>query len=65
MKYSKIKKHRKALKVGRGMRKAFGRLGGLLKKLKPTFIKRLDWYIIRKFIGTYDISTLSSSITHR
>ena len=28
MKYSKIKKHRKALKVGRGMRKIFGRLGG-------------------------------------
>ena len=58
MKYSKIKKHRKALKVGRGMRKAFGRLGGLLKKLKPTFIKRLDWYIIRKFIGTYVFSIL-------
>ena len=58
MKYSKIKKHRKALKVGRGLRKAFGRLGGLLKKLKPTFIKRLDWYIIRKFIGTYLFSIL-------
>lgn len=58
MKYSKIKKHRKALKVGRGLRKAFGRLGGLLKKLKPTFIKRLDWYIIRKFIGTYVFSIL-------
>ena len=58
MKYSTIKKHRKALKVGRGMRKAFGRLGGLLKKLKPTFIKRLDWYIIRKFIGTYLFSIL-------
>ena len=58
MKYSKIKKHRKALKVGRGLRKTFGRLGGLLKKLKPTFIKRLDWYIIRKFIGTYLFSIL-------
>ena len=58
MKYSKIKKHRKALKVGRGLRKTFGRLGGLLKKLKPTFIKRLDWYIIRKFIGTYVFSIL-------
>ena len=58
MKYSKIKKHRKALKVGRGLRKAFGRLGRLLKKLKPTFIKRLDWYIIRKFIGTYVFSIL-------
>ena len=58
MKYSTIKKHRKALKVGRGLRKAFGRLGGLLKKLKPTFIKRLDWYIIRKFIGTYLFSIL-------
>lgn len=58
MKYSEIKKHRKALKVGRGLRKAFGRLSGLLKKLKPTFIKRLDWYIIRKFIGTYVFSIL-------
>lgn len=58
MKYSKIKKHRKALKVGRGLRKIFGRLGDLLKKLKPTFIKRLDWYIIRKFIGTYVFSIL-------
>ncbi|MBR6455695.1 MAG: LptF/LptG family permease [Prevotella sp.] len=58
MKYSNIKKHRKALKVGRGLRKAFRRLGTLLKKLKPSFIKRLDWYIIKKFIGTYLFSIL-------
>ena len=58
MKYSNIKKHRKALKVGRGLRKAFHRLGTLLKKLKPSFIKRLDWYIIKKFIGTYLFSIL-------
>lgn len=58
MKYSNIKKHRKALKVGRGLRKAFRRLGALLKKLKPSFIKRLDWYIIKKFIGTYLFSIL-------
>ncbi|MBR5690087.1 MAG: LptF/LptG family permease [Prevotella sp.] len=58
MKYSNIKKHRKALKVGRGLRKAFHRLGILLKKLKPSFIKRLDWYIIKKFIGTYLFSIL-------
>ena len=35
------------------MQKHFGWLGRLLKKLKPTFIKRPDWYIIKKFIGTY------------
>ena len=58
MKYSTIKKHRKPLKVGRWMQKAFRRLGTLLKKLKPSFIKRLDWYIIRKFIGTYLFSIL-------
>ena len=58
MKYSNIKKHRKALKVGRGLRKAFRRLGKLLKKLKPSFIKRLDWYIIKKFIGTYVFSII-------
>lgn len=58
MKYSNIKKHRKALKVERGLRKAFHRLGTLLKKLKPSFIKRLDWYIIKKFIGTYLFSIL-------
>ena len=40
------------------MQKHFGWLGRLLKKLKPTFIKRLDWYIIKKFIGTYFFSII-------
>ena len=40
------------------MRKHFGWLGRLMKKLKPTFIKRLDWYIIKKFIGTYFFSII-------
>lgn len=40
------------------MQKHFGWLGCLLKKLKPTFIKRLDWYIIKKFIGTYFFSII-------
>ncbi|MBR3122760.1 MAG: LptF/LptG family permease [Prevotella sp.] len=40
------------------MKKLFRRLGRLLKKLKPSFIKRLDWYIIKKFIGTYVFSIL-------
>jgi lipopolysaccharide export system permease protein len=46
------------LKIGRWMQKHFGWLGRLLKKLKPTFIKRLDWYIIKKFIGTYFFSII-------
>ena len=40
------------------MQNHFGWLGRLLKKLKPTFIKRLDWYIIKKFIGTYFFSII-------
>ena len=40
------------------MRKHFGWLGRLMKKLNPTFIKRLDWYIIKKFIGTYFFSII-------
>ena len=40
------------------MKKLFRRFGRLLKKLKPSFIKRLDWYIIKKFIGTYVFSIL-------
>ena len=58
MRYEKIRKYRKGLKAVRWMKKLFRRLGRLLKKLKPSFIKRLDWYIIRKFIGTYVFSIL-------
>ena len=58
MEYRKIRRRRRLLKLGRWMQKHFGWLGRLLKKLKPTFIKRLDWYIIKKFIGTYFFSII-------
>ena len=58
MEYRKIRRRRRLLKIGRWMQKHFGWLGRLLKKLKPTFIKRLDWYIIKKFIGTYFFSII-------
>ena len=58
MRYEKVRKYRKGLKAVRWMKKLFRRLGRLLKKLKPSFIKRLDWYIIKKFIGTYVFSIL-------
>ena len=58
MEYRKIRRRRRFLKIGRWMQKHFGWLGRLLKKLKPTFIKRLDWYIIKKFIGTYFFSII-------
>ena len=44
--------------MGRWMRKHFRWLTQVLKKLKPSFIKRLDWYIIKKFIGTYFFSII-------
>ena len=53
MNYRRIRQLRPLLKAGRWLRKAFAWLFGILKKLKPSFIKRLDWYIIKKFIGTY------------
>lgn len=78
MDFSKIRKHRRRLKVARWFSRHFGwlkRLGLWLKKrmhwlfvalawlgskfrwmryLNPfRYIKRLDWYIIKKFIGTY------------
>ncbi|MBR1469119.1 MAG: LptF/LptG family permease [Prevotella sp.] len=58
MKFSKVRKYRRSLKAGRRMKKIFRRMGRALKKLKPSFIKRLDWYIIKKFIGTYIFSIL-------
>ena len=44
--------------MGRWMRRHFRWLTQVLKKLKPSFIKRLDWYIIKKFIGTYFFSII-------
>lgn len=44
-------------KRSQGLRKIFQRLQpwlGWLRFLKPSrYLKRLDWYIVRKFIGTY------------
>ena len=56
MNYRRIRQLRPLLKAARWLRKAFAWLFGILKKLKPSFIKRLDWYIIKKFIGTYIFS---------
>ena len=56
MNYRRIRQLRPLLKAVRWLRKAFAWLFGILKKLKPSFIKRLDWYIIKKFIGTYIFS---------
>ncbi|MBR6262827.1 MAG: LptF/LptG family permease [Prevotella sp.] len=61
MKRATIRKHIKALKAWRGIRsfsrKAWGWLrnaGTLLKWLTPKpYMKRMDWYIMKKFIGTY------------
>lgn len=64
MNYSKIRKHRKALKAGRWIARhlhwavvAFGWLRHHLRWLAKLnvfrFVKIVDWYIIRKFIGTY------------
>ena len=56
MNYRRIRQLRPLLKAARWLRKAFAWLFGIFKKLKPSFIKRLDWYIIKKFIGTYIFS---------
>lgn len=64
MEYRKLRKSRRWFKAARwmgkrsqGLRKIFQRLQpwlGWLRFLKPSrYLKRLDWYIVRKFIGTY------------
>ena len=58
------RQHRRLLKAGRWMRRHFawlitwmawlGRKLSFLRILNPNkYIRRIDWYIIRKFIGTY------------
>ena len=58
------KRHRRLLKAGRWMRRHFawlitwmawlGRKLSFLRILNPNkYIRRIDWYIIKKFIGTY------------
>lgn len=61
MKYSKIRKFRKLLSIIRFLiRKLhwfkFLKPLGILNPLR--YIKKLDWYIIRKFIGTYIYSII-------
>lgn len=64
MKTKNIRRFRKALKAARWIRIHFawlfvalawlGRRLGWMKYLNPTrYLKILDWYIIKKFIGTY------------
>ncbi len=54
MKYSTIRRHHKALKLLRSTRAALRKVWGVLRLLSPSrMMKRMDWYIIKKFIGTY------------
>ena len=61
MEFSTIKKYHRQLKAVRAIRRFIAKLRQILAKvanklgflLPRRFIKRLDWYIIKKFIGTY------------
>ena len=54
MKYSTIRRHHKALKLLRSTRTVVRKVWGVLRLLSPArLMKRMDWYIIKKFIGTY------------
>ena len=53
MKRTTIRKYRRLLRFWRGTRRRLGWLS-FLHVLNPgRYVKLLDWYIIRKFIGTY------------
>ncbi|MCD8202524.1 MAG: hypothetical protein LUD48_02640, partial [Prevotella sp.] len=69
MKRSNIRKYRKLLKLSRWLRARFNwlfvSLAWLKRKLRWMkylnpfrYLKILDWYIIRKFIGTYFYSII-------
>lgn len=73
MNYSKIRKYRRLLKARRQALSGARRLGNHMRWLKPVvkimawmlswlnprrYISLLDWYIIKKFIGTYVFSIL-------
>ena len=65
MKHHTIRKHLRSLKAWRSIRRTAKHSAtfawhllrqalGLLRWLHPgRYIKRMDWYIIKKFIGTY------------
>ena len=67
MEYRRIRRYRNLFKAGRWMRthlSVLWRLARLLRNLwrrvqnRNKLIKKLDWYIIKKFIGTYIYSIL-------
>ena len=73
MNYSKMRKYRRRLKARRQALSGVRRLGNHMRWLKPVvkimawmlswlnprrYISLLDWYIIKKFIGTYVFSIL-------
>lgn len=73
MDYSKIRKYRRLLKARRQALSGARRLGNRMRWMKPVvkimawmlswlnprrYISLLDWYIIKKFIGTYVFSIL-------
>ena len=59
MKYSTIRRHHKALKLLRSTRTVVRKVWGVLRLLSPArLMKRMDWYIIKKFIGTYIYSII-------
>lgn len=73
MDYSKIRKYRRLLKARRQALSGARRLGNHMRWMKPVekimawmlswlnprrYISLLDWYIIKKFIGTYVFSIL-------
>ena len=67
MEYRRIRRYRYFLKAGRWFRRHFGPLFLLLDLVRRLWhrlqnrnklIKKLDWYLIRKFIGTYIYSIL-------
>lgn len=61
MEFGKIRKHRRRLKVNRWFAKRFHGVGTIFHWLRHKlswinpfhYLKILDWYIIKKFIGTY------------
>lgn len=59
MNYRNIRKYHYLLRLMRRLRPLAGRLGKVMRWLAPKrHIMLIDWYIIRKFIGTYIFSII-------
>lgn len=59
MNYRNIRKYHYLLRLMRRLRPLAGRLGKVMRWLSPKrHIMIIDWYIIRKFIGTYIFSII-------